>query len=139
MVPPHFNPSSSLAWARLAQDIQDWILDYPLIVNLSKRWYHQAFWLAFVGGYPDFPSGQWPSWDHSIHLEGTIAERIMQGAVSRSIELTEDIDDEKEAEVKDALDTSGREVNASLLVRRRAELLEHIWTEFRAHIGLPGW
>ncbi|KAG2129940.1 hypothetical protein DEU56DRAFT_695253, partial [Suillus clintonianus] len=72
-LPSKFNPADSYHWSQLSDQIQRWLVTIPA-ESQHWTWGRDAFWLAFVGACPDFPSGRWPRWDARIPLEGQFIE-----------------------------------------------------------------
>lgn len=63
----------------MAANIERWlILEVANIRSPDWTWGCEAFWMAFIAAYPDFPRGDWPSWNTQIAIEGPFMERWMQ-------------------------------------------------------------
>ncbi|KAL0567445.1 protein kinase, partial [Marasmius crinis-equi] len=45
-------------------------LGTPHNASQDWEWGREAYWMAFTAAYPEFPRGEWPSWDASIGLDG---------------------------------------------------------------------
>ena len=41
-------------------------------------WARDAYWIAFVGAHPDFPGGEWPSWNTAVGMGGVFITRWME-------------------------------------------------------------
>lgn len=72
---PTFNNASRNEWGDVADRFQKWVVgneghaEWDLGLEL--------FWIAYVGAYPRFPSGEWPVWDVRIPMNGTFINRWM--------------------------------------------------------------
>lgn len=67
-------------WARLAQDIQQWLIGAQDMLSPEARdWGRDAFWMAFIGAHPLFPGGTLPQWDPRISMEGSFMEKYVAG------------------------------------------------------------
>lgn len=85
---PAFNYTSTESWQDLLQDIQDWIVTVSAKNEpQSREWGLELFWIAFVASHPEFPSGQWPTWDNRIPLQGQFIAKWLSGAVKVGEEL----------------------------------------------------
>ncbi|KAG1888081.1 hypothetical protein F4604DRAFT_1570187, partial [Suillus subluteus] len=72
-------------WVTLLYKLESWLVH--VVVNTRTpewTWGCDAFWMAFLAAYPDFPHGSWPLWNSRISLEGAFIE---------SWTLTEDAED----------------------------------------------
>ncbi|KAL6300163.1 hypothetical protein BKA93DRAFT_741023, partial [Sparassis latifolia] len=78
-LPSTFNPYERTCWVTLATNIEKWLLIEVVNVRCPDwMWGCNAFWMAFIAAYPDFPRGNWPAWDSRIAMEGPFMERWMQ-------------------------------------------------------------
>ncbi|EGN98870.1 hypothetical protein SERLA73DRAFT_152660 [Serpula lacrymans var. lacrymans S7.3] len=65
-----FDPGSSQCWINLVAGVQTWLLvDVVYRCCHAWIWGQEAFWMAFVAAYPDFPAGDWSGWSSKILLE----------------------------------------------------------------------
>ncbi|KAI6097409.1 hypothetical protein EV401DRAFT_1819598, partial [Pisolithus croceorrhizus] len=73
---PHmFDCTDPQQWDILSKEIECWLVNEVQNSSLSIwMWGRDAFWLAFIGANPTFPSGRWSAWDPRISLEGTFIE-----------------------------------------------------------------
>ncbi|KAG2126138.1 hypothetical protein BD769DRAFT_1321691, partial [Suillus cothurnatus] len=76
-LPSNFNPTDSCHWSRLLGQIQRWLVNIPSD-SQHWSWGRDAFWFAFVAAYPDFPSGNWLTWDARIPLQGRFIEQWLE-------------------------------------------------------------
>lgn len=106
-LPSNFNPTDSCHWSRLLGQIQCWLVNIPSD-SQHWSWGHDAFWFAFVAAYPDFPSGNWLTWDARIPLQGRFIEQWLEDGAASLL----------------GVDHS------------RENLLEQIWAEFCTHAML---
>lgn len=53
----------------------------PYIRDCTSKawiWAQDAYWIAFVAAYPDFPHGDWPMWDYKVALDGPFIKGWME-------------------------------------------------------------
>ncbi|KAG8212836.1 hypothetical protein J3R82DRAFT_11137 [Butyriboletus roseoflavus] len=105
-LPVTFDYQSSCNWEMLCKDIEAWLVTIPYSTPL-RSWGRDAFWLAFIAAYPEFPHGKWPRWNSNIPLEGSFIEEWTMSSV-------------------------GSTVNLSNLCQVRQQL----WHDFSIHVGL---
>ncbi|KAG2029760.1 hypothetical protein BDR03DRAFT_825306, partial [Suillus americanus] len=72
-------------WVTLLYKLESWLVHIVVDTCTPEwTWGRDAFWIAFLAAYPDFPHGSWPLWNSRISLEGAFIE---------SWTLTEDPED----------------------------------------------
>ncbi|KAG1804056.1 uncharacterized protein BJ212DRAFT_1304457 [Suillus subaureus] len=57
-----------------SDEIESWLVTKVDSESPLWAWGCDAFWLAFIGGYPCFLRGRWPMWDSRVPLQGTFIE-----------------------------------------------------------------
>ncbi|KAI6111324.1 hypothetical protein F5141DRAFT_1063630 [Pisolithus sp. B1] len=84
---PHmFDCTDPQQWDILSKEIECWLVNEVQNSSLSIwMWGRDAFWLAFIGANPTFPSGRWSAWDPRIPLEGTFIEEWLSGHETESL------------------------------------------------------
>lgn len=74
-----FDPSNQSCWAALSISIEHWLLSEVVSVRCPEwMWGCNAFWISFIAAYPNFPGGEWPTWNTRIAMEGPFIEKWMQ-------------------------------------------------------------
>ncbi|KAI9567963.1 hypothetical protein HD554DRAFT_2097816 [Boletus coccyginus] len=126
-LPAAFDYTDTRQWASLSKEIEDW-----LVANIESSalsgwsWGRDAFWMAFVGAHPVFPSGRWALWDPNIPMEGTFIQEWLVGGEPDS-ELPD-------SELPDSDDAS--DAGNDLTLSDCSVTLSYVWDSFSKHASL---
>ena len=77
-LPATFRPLDDNGWIKLYHSIATWMTSHLEVGSLAWVWARDAYWIAFVGAHPEFPGGEWPSWDSAVGLDGVFICRWME-------------------------------------------------------------
>ncbi|KAG1895979.1 uncharacterized protein F5891DRAFT_1193609 [Suillus fuscotomentosus] len=74
-LPSDFDPFTARRWVTLLYKLESWLVHIVVDTCAPEwTWGRDAFWMAFLAAYPDFPHGSWPVWNSRISLEGAFIE-----------------------------------------------------------------
>ena len=74
-LPSNWDPMNTGNWVTLLKEIEQWLVASVQETTVPQwTWGRDAFWLAYIGAYPSFPSDKWEPWNPNIPLEGPFIE-----------------------------------------------------------------
>lgn len=78
-LPSSFCSSRRRDWVDLYMHIAEWMVRCIRDRNSKAwEWAQDAYWIAFVAAYPNFPHGEWPMWDYKVALGGAFIKGWME-------------------------------------------------------------
>ena len=59
----------------LVEQIAEWLVSTVADPSTPEwAWGQEAFWMAFIAAYPQFPAGEWPVWNPRIPMAGSFIQ-----------------------------------------------------------------
>ncbi|KAF8345692.1 hypothetical protein F5887DRAFT_1158668 [Amanita rubescens] len=74
-LPIGFDYQHDECWKVLVEQIAEWLVSTVADSSTPEwAWGQEAFWMAFIAAFPQFPAGEWPVWNPRIPMAGSFIQ-----------------------------------------------------------------